>query len=160
MALDFATVTITGTWQQSKTNTGFSPTIQGPDAISQSTALTVGASNANSLYAATGTLAAAATLTIDLQSFTDQLGQAITMTRAYSIIVKTTGAALKVEPGASNGLVWFFAGTTPSITIPADGAMGFVQPTAATVDATHKTIKLTNVGAVSLTYNISIIGGP
>lgn len=160
MALDFATVTITGTWQQSKTNTGFSPTIQGPDSISQSTALTVGSSAANSLYAATGTLAASASSTIDLQSFTDILGQAITMTRVYSIIVKTTDDSLKIEPGSSNGLSWFFGGTTPSITIPAGGAMGFVQTTAATVDATHKTIKLTNTGSVTLTYNISIIGGP
>jgi hypothetical protein len=160
MALDFANIGISAAWQQRKTNTGYQDTVQGPDGLSLNASLTVGSSAANSIYVAQGTLAASASTTIDLFSFTDQLGQSVSMVRVYSMVVKTADAALKVEPGATNPLTWFFGGTTPSITIPSNGGFGFTQPTAATVSSTVRNIKLTNTGAVTLTYNIAIIGGP
>lgn len=160
MSLDFATITLGANWQQRKTNTGFADTVQGPDGLSYNVSYTVGASAANSIYVAQGTLAASASATVDLFSFTDQLGQAVSMVRVYAMIVNSTNSSLKVEPGATNPLVWFFGGTTPSITVPSGGSMAFGQPAATTVSATARNIKLTNTGAVSLTYDIAIIGGP
>lgn len=160
MALDFAQVSMSASWQQTKINPGFTNTVQGPDSTALFSTLTVGTSNANSVYNAQAVLAASGTATIDLQSFTDQIGQAIVMTRAYAIIVTTTGASLKVEPNSTNGLSWFFGGTTPSITIPDGGGFCFSQSSAQTVSGTSKQIKLTNTGAVSTTYKITIIGGP
>lgn len=160
MALDFANVSFGATWQQTKANTGFANTVQGPDGLSLNVALPVGASAANSIYVARGTLAASAATTIDLYSFTDQLGQSIAMVRVYALVVKTATDTLKIEPGSSNPLNWFFGGTTPSVTIPAGGGMTFYQPTAATVSSTVRNIKLTNTGSATLTYDIAIIGGP
>ena len=162
MALDLAQVSIAATWQQSKANTGFASTVQGPDSNALLATLAVGASDADSVYAASGTIASAGTVSIDLQSFTDQLGQAITMTRVYAMLVQTATGSLKVEPHGTNGLVWFFSGTTPAITLPPGGGFCFLQTTSQTVDATHKVVKLTNTGspAVTLTYKITILGGP
>lgn len=160
MALDFANVSISAAWQQTKANTGFQPTVQGPDSLALNTVYTVGSSNANSIYVAQGTLVAAASTTIDLYSFTDQLGQSIQMVRVYAIIAKATTDSLKIEPGASNPLTWFFSGTSPAITIPAGGGFCFSQATAATVSSTVRNIKISNPGSVTMTYNIAIIGGP
>jgi hypothetical protein len=160
MALDFANVSFGATWQQTKANTGFANTVQGPDGLALNASLSVGSSSANSIYVAQGTLAASASTTIDLYSFTDQLGQSIAMVRVYALVVKTTGDTLKIEPGASNPLTWFLGGTSPSISIPAGGGMTFYQPTAATASSTARNIKLSNTGSVTLTYDIAIIGGP
>jgi hypothetical protein len=160
MALDFASISITSNWQQSKANTGYANTVQGPDGLSLNISYTVGSSAANSIYVVQGTLAASASTTVDLFSFTDQLGQSVSMVRVYAIIAKTADSSLKVEPGATNPLTWFFGGTTPSLTIPSGGGFCFAQNTAATVSASARNIKLTNTGAVTLTYNLAIIGGP
>lgn len=160
MSLDFANVSIGTTWQQRKTNTGFADTVQGPDGLSLNLSYPVGSTNANSIYIGQGTLSALASTTIDLFSFTDKLGQSVSMTRVYSMVVKTTGDRLQVSPGATNPLLWPFPNSTHSVVIPAGGAFAICQPTPFTVSSTARNIKLENYGSVSLTYDIAIIGGP
>lgn len=160
MALSFANVSMSMAWEQFKTNTGYANTIQGPSGLDLNLAYTVGSTAANSIYVTQGTLAASANTTVDLFSFTDLLGQSISMVRVYAIMLKAATDSLKIEPGATNPLTWFFGGTTPSITIPAGGGFLFSQTTAATVSSTVRNLKLSNPGSVTMTYNIAVIGGP
>ncbi|NBW14043.1 MAG: hypothetical protein EBR82_39200, partial [Caulobacteraceae bacterium] len=67
--------------------------------------------------------------------------------------------AMKYEPGASNGLTWFLSGTTPAVTVQAGGFFLIGDGTYGTVSGSAKNIKITNVGAVSGTYEIALIGG-
>lgn len=160
MSLDFATVSLGLNWQQRKTNTGFADTVQGPDGLSLNLSYSVGSSNANSVYIAQGTLAALADVTVDLFSFTDKLGQAVSMTRVYAMMIKTTGDRLQVLPGATNPLLWPFVNTSGSVLIQSGGAFVVCQPSAFVVSSTARNIKLYNYGSVTLTYDIAVVGGP
>lgn len=145
------------TWTQSKTNTNFSTTKQGPDQVSVT--LTPDTTTYNRIYATSGTLAASASVTIDLQGVTDYLGQSLTLTKIIAIELSATGSAMKYEPGASNGLSWFLSGTSPALTVQSGGFFLVGDGTFATVSGSAKTITITNTGAVSGTYKIALIGG-
>jgi hypothetical protein len=67
-----------------------------------------------------------------------------------------TGSSWKIEPGASNPLAWYLSGTTPAVSGGAGSAFMFADPTAATVSATVRNIKLTNTGGATLTYNLAL----
>jgi len=157
MSVDISAVVGQISWSQSRTNTGFVKTKQGPDqlSITQSPDTTT----YNRIYAVSGTLAASASTTIDLQGVTDYLGQSLTLTKIIAFQLTATTAAMKYEPGASNGLTWFLSGTTPAVTVQAGGFFLIGDGTYGTVSGSAKNIKITNVGAVSGTYEIALIGG-
>lgn len=158
MSVDISAVVGQISWSQSKTNTGFVKTKQGPDQLSvtQSPSTTT----YNRIYAVEGTLAGAASVTIDLQSITDYLGQSLVLTKIVAFMLKATTTGMKYEPGASNGLTWFLAGTTPSITVQAGGFFLIGDGATFVVTASDKTIKITNIHASTTgTYEIALIGG-
>jgi hypothetical protein len=157
MSVDIATVVGSISWVQSKTNTGFVKTKQGPDQLSITQ--TPSTSTYNRIYAASGTLAASGTTTIDLQGVTDYLGQSLTLTKIIALQFTATGSNFSYEPGASNGLTWFLSGTSPVVTVKDGGFFLIGDGTYGTVSGSAKTIKITNVGATSGTYEIALIGG-
>ncbi len=148
-----------------KTVTGWPSIVQGEDSVTVSLA-GVDLEEWTQAYAAKLSLAGAATTTVDLASFTNLAGEAVTLNRVFGIVVQVvpTVAAnadcdLVVEPGAANGLVWNMAAVTVLanqtylMTEAADNATGTA------VDATHKTLKFTNSGADALTATVVILGG-
>jgi len=159
MALTTAGVNGSISWIQTKTNTGFSNTIQGLDSISASVspALT-GATPANVVYAEERTLSASASQTYDLQSLTDFLSQSLVMTRTYAIAISCSAGQVTLEQGASNPLTWPLSGTAPAMVVPSGGFFVFGQSTAQTVSASVKTLKVT-AGGSGGTYKIAILGG-
>lgn len=158
MSVDISGVVGEINWSQSKTNDLFVKTKQGPDKISGS--LTPSTTIYNRIYAVSGTLAASASTTIDLQGVTDYLAQSLTLTKIVAIMVKATTTDMIYSPGASNGLTWFLGGTTPTITIRAGGFFLIGDGSAFTVSGTAKTIKITNAsGSLSGTYELALIGG-
>lgn len=157
MSVDISTVVGQITWTQSKTNTGYAKTKQGPDQLSVS--LTPDTTTYNRIYSTTGTLAASASVTIDLQSVTDLLGQSLTLTKIIAIQMSATDSTMKYEPGASNGLSWFLSGTSPAISVRAGGFFLVGDGTFGVVSGSAKTITITNTGAVSGTYELALIGG-
>lgn len=161
MPLDSLTFNNNITWSMSKANTGYADTKNGPTSASFSLS-GVDIANYNYLYVASLTVAPSATTTIDLSSLTSLLGEAINFTKVLTIVVTTTGNQITVATGATNGLVWFFGGTSPTITIPTGGMFAFSEAatsTGTTVDATHKTLKFTNNGATTnATVKVQILG--
>lgn len=157
MSVDNSTVVGQITWTQSKTNTGYAKTKQGPDQLSVS--LSPDTTTYNRIYATSGTLAASATVTIDLQGVTDYLGQSLTLTKIIAIQLKATGSTMKYEPGASNGLTWFLSGTSPAITVRDGGFFIVGDGTFGVVSGSAKNITITNTGATSGTYELALIGG-
>jgi hypothetical protein len=118
------------------------------------------------VYAAVIPLAGAADTTIDLQSFTNLAGEAVVMDKVFGIFVKVTpddseapDTEIVIEPGASNGLVWDMA----DVTVKADQTYCMVEDAdnvvGTVVDATHKTLKLSNVGVDDATVTLIIFGG-
>lgn len=157
MSVDISTVVGQISWTQSKANTGYTKTKQGPDQISVS--LAPDTTTYNRIYATSGTLAASASVTIDLQGVTDYLGQSLTLTKIIAIQLTATGSTMKYEPGATNGLTWFLSGTSPAITVRDGGFFLVGDGTYGTVNGTAKTITITNTGAVSGSYGLALIGG-
>ena len=158
MSVDISGVVGEINWSQSKTNTAFVKTKQGPDKITSS--LTPSTTTFNRIYAVSGTLAASASVTIDLQGVTDYLAQSLTLTSIIAIMVKATTTDMIYSPGTSNGLTWFLGGTTPTITVRAGGFFLIGDGSAGTVSGSAKTIKITNASAsLSGTYELALIGG-
>jgi len=121
----------------------------------------------NHAYVSTISLAAAATSTIDLYSFTTVAGESVTITKLQALIFHATGAVtggqLTIEPGASNPLAWIMAGTTPSITLDVGTTPGacflMANGTTVTVSTTSRNIKLSNPGSQTITvYAAAIVG--
>src|SRR4051812_40278269 len=130
MALTQCSVAMSFSWAFSVAVAGFQSRTQGPDSLSYS--LSPDVATFNEAYVAKLSLAASATADIDLQSFTDVNATAVVLTKVIGLFVVPTGtgSACEVKPGASNGLAWYWAGTGPTLTVPAGGAQGYVQPTA------------------------------
>ena len=148
-------------WQLSRVNAGgFQPTLQGIDSV-QLTLSLGDFSGADDAYITELSLAASANQTIDFSSFTDLAGNTVTPTKVYAILVKPTGtgAVIQIAPGASNPLTWFFGGTTPTVSVPAGGAMLLMQTGPTTIDGTHKTLKFTNTGSGALLCDLVVITG-
>ena len=80
------------------------------------------------------------------------------MTRIYAIAIVCTDGDVTLAPAASNGLVWFFAGTTPSIQVVSGGSFLLSQYTAQVVASGTREMKVT-AGAASSTYQIAFLGG-
>ena len=159
MALTTAGVNGSISWIQTKTNTGFSNTIQGLDSISASVSPSLtGATPANVVYAEERTLSASASQTYDLQSLTDFLSQSLVMTRAFAIAISCSAGQVTLEQGTSNPLTWPLSGTAPAMVVPSGGFFVFGQSTAQTVSASVKTLKVT-AGGSGGTYKIAILGG-
>lgn len=157
MSLSACTITGNIAFAMSKAFTGFDDVkiaTQTPG-VKISPASTV----ANDAYVVETTLAASATTTIDLLAITNPFGESLTPTKAVGLLLVPTGtgAICKVEPGASNGLVWGLAGTGPSMSVPAGGVLLFLEPVGTTIDSTHKTLKLTNTGSVTMTLKIVVL---
>ena len=159
MALTTAGVNGSISWIQTKTNTGFSNTIQGLDSISASVSPSLtGATPANVVYAEERTLSASASQTYDLQSLTDFLSQSLVMTRAFAIAISCSDGQVTLQQGTSNPLTWPLSGTAPAMVVPSGGFFVFGQSTAQTVSASVKTLKVT-AGGSGGTYKIAILGG-
>lgn len=155
MALTSATLSLALQYAFEKANTGFADTKVGP----KRRTYTLGSSAAwDSLRLVEYSIAASGTQTIDMSAFTDLAGTAITPSKALVLILIPTGAGVKLEPGASDPLTWFFAGTTPSVSIPVGGLFVYAEPVGQTVDATHKNLKLTNLSG-SVTLTVDVIAG-
>lgn len=151
---------ITGSfgWSLSRSNTGFTGVSQGD---SVSAAVNPDPVVYNSVFAAEYAIAASGTQSIDLRNFVDLAFETHTTTdKVIGIMVSVAGANITITPGASNGLVWFWTGTSPIVTIKAGGFLVFSDGAATTVDATHKTLTLTNLSAsVVATVRIAILCG-
>jgi hypothetical protein len=159
MSLSLASISGNVSWTQEKSNTGFQNTIQGIDSLSASVSPAItGAGSANVVYAEQRTLAAAGTQTYDLQSMTDFLNQALTMTGVFSIAISCSAGQVTLQQGASNPLAWPLSGTTPAMVIPSGAFMLFGQTTAQAVSGSAKTLKIT-AGGSGATYKIAILGG-
>lgn len=158
MALTLSNINAEIGWTQTKANTGYSTVRQGPDKLVGTLAPAV--ATYNELLAVQGTLAASASATIDLYSITNLLGEAKTLTKAVGIMVKATTTNMKIEPGASNPVTWFFGGTSPSISIKAGGFFLLGDGGTAVLSATDRNLKITNLsGSVTGTYNLVFLGG-
>ena len=146
-----------------KTVTGWPSITQGPDVIQwdlSDTDLSV----FTQAYAAIHTINASGSTTIDLQSFTNLATESVTLTKALAMVVTVSGATgiLKIQPGASNGLAAWFFGSTDGVILAHGDKLAIARDptlTPVTVDGTHKTIKLENTGAATITVTIVIIGG-
>lgn len=156
-------------WEQTKENsTGtFRETAQGPDAISYGEGPS--ATTYNEIYLGQFTLAAAATSTVNLNSFTNLLGDAKTITKALGLLVTATnavtGGQLKVEPGAANPIDFWLSGTTPAITLScgAGGSNGccllIADATTRVISATVKNVLFTNPGTQTITVTLAVLLG-
>lgn len=159
MSLTTAGVNGSISWIQTKTNSGFSNTIQGLDSISSSVSPSLtGATPANVVFAEERILTASASQTYDLQSMTDFLAQSLVMVRAFAISISCSDGQVTLENGASNPLTWPLSGTAPAMVIPSGGFFTFGQSSAKTVSASVKTLKVT-AGGSGGTYKIAILGG-
>lgn len=158
MALTLSNVNAEIGWTQTKTNTGYGSIKQGPDKLTATLAPAV--ATYNELLAVQGTLAASASTTIDLYSITNLFGESKTLTKGIALMVKATTTGMKIEPGASNPLTWFWGGTSPSITIKAGGFILLGDGGTATISATDRNLKITNTsGSTTGTYDLVFLGG-
>jgi hypothetical protein len=139
---------------------------QGEDSITHSLAA-VDVEVWNDAFIAKVLVAAGATVTIDLRSFTSLLFEASALDKVFAVVLKTVAdagedAVIVVRPGATDGAQLFFEGAD-GIAVPNGYLELHVAPAAETagwtLDATHKTIDLENVGADPGEAVIIIIGG-
>ena len=160
MSLFKAAVSSQVTWTQQSAIVGFVSAQQGPDKIYSSVGVDVTVSD--EFYVYKGTLAISGTLVINLQSVTNLLNEAVSFTGIRQIILKTDGANITLAPSVTSpttGLVWFFTGTTPVLTIKDGGTLLMDDGGFVTVDATHRSITITNTSASVTTYiELAIIG--
>lgn len=99
--------------------------------------------------------------TLDLKAILSAFGSAaLTKIKAVRIelVTATAGYTLKVKAGASNGLSAWFSDASDELVIQAGGAWQLESPVDGyVVDATHKTVKITNPAGGTATYNILIL---
>lgn len=158
MAAFLASSTAKGsmTLQFSKTITGFGP-IKFP--VNASYSLSPATTVANNAYVATLSLASSATVDVNLITDLDPLGAALAATKLVGIILIPTGtnSIVKLEPGASNGLVEPFGAVGDFILTRTGGLFVHMDATGWTVDATHKVLTFTNTGAGALVCQVVIL---
>jgi hypothetical protein len=121
----------------------------------------------NSLFLKSYTIANSGTQDFDLSTFNDLQGQAAGMAHVFAIVVIPLGGAVKLSPGGSNALQWFFSGNTTAtyITVPASvanqGGFGLCNPIDATgqvVSSGAGTLRLTNNSGVGVTVTVLAFG--
>ncbi len=151
-------------WQLSAIVAGFNPTTQGVDSIN------FGAGNIdltiiNNLFLAQYVLNPSDVVTIDLQDFTNLVDEHVVFTKAFSVallVAAGAGGNVLFQPGVSNPFTWFFNGATQGINVPNGAGFNYQLPGGGpfqTVDATHKTLRLTNTGGTVCTVKIGVAGG-
>lgn len=104
------------------------------------------------------TLAAAASSSLDLRSFTSALGESVTATGVLMAVFAATGdgGQLRLAPGASNGIDFWLGGTSPTLTLDcgADGCVAVLGGgSSKTLSATKKTIDVSNPGSATITVS-------
>jgi hypothetical protein len=101
------------------------------------------AKNGGCSLALTGTTAVDLNLQ-DLTSNTDFSAGDTTYSTANQFIFKNNGAAdVTIKTGAANGFNFGLAGTTPTLTVPANSSVTIQSAAGLTVDSTHKIITVT-----------------
>lgn len=158
MSVDTSQIVGEISWSQSKTNSPFAAIKQGPDKLTQ--VISPSITTFNRIYAVSGTLAAGASVTIDLRNITDYLSQALTLTTIRALMIKAVGVDMIYSPAASNGLTWFLLGTTPAIVVKAGGFFLIGDGEGFPVTSTDKSFTITNDdGSLTGTYEVALIGG-
>lgn len=157
MGLTTATVSGGLRWSQVKTNTGFADSRQGPDDLTSS--VTAPVASINQIFCENRTLAAGASHTYDLTVLVNFFGEAVTLSKARALHLSAQGGSARLEPGASDPALWFFAASGDAINLPDGSFITIGWNTNYTVSPTARTLKVTNTGATSLTYQIAILGG-
>lgn len=159
-------MTLATGWKQEQTNEAgaFGKTSQGPDSLAAR--FTPSASTFTEVLLDTFTLAAAASSTINFNSFTTLLNTTATITKLKGVLVKATatvtGGQLRIAPGSSNALTWPLAGTSPTITLDVgtDGcAIALYNGTTVTVSGAIKNWDFSNPGSQTITVSISAFVG-
>jgi hypothetical protein len=156
MALTTSVITGKIQWSQIKQNTGFAATKQGPDNIANS--ITPPVNTINEVFAENRVLAAAASHTYDLQALTNFFGDAIVFTKIRAMHLAVQSGQITAAPGVSDPLQWFL-NADGEITLPDGSFITIGSGSNGTVGPTGKTLKITNTGATSATYQITLIGG-
>ena len=100
------------------------------------------------------TLAASATNTIDLTNVSNLITSGITLAYVYGICFTTVGGAVSLSPGASNGLTWFFTGTSPVLAVNDGGVQLYYSPSGTAVSSSHKTLTFTAAGTLTSGYSV------
>jgi hypothetical protein len=150
-------------WTLKKTNTGFDSTAHGP--TSKSFGLVPAVATFQYLGGVRYTVAGGGNQVVDLSAISSAnsfTGESATLTKIIGLLVLPTGSGVKVEPHTTDGLSWFFSGTTPAVTVPADGCFFFAQPAAQTMSGTSKNFKFSNTaggGGATLTLDLVFLGG-
>lgn len=166
MPLKTGSIAVKGSleWTYSKTPTGFNPVShQGSVAFN----LAPDAATYDHAYISQFSLAASADTTIDLSSFTNVVGESVTATKllGYSVYVtgSTAGGQLKIEEGASNGVIPFLTGTTPALVLAVGtglkAGVTIINGTAVTLSGTDKNVKFSNPGSQTVTVNLAVLVG-
>lgn len=163
MALTAANLTAAIQLTLSAAQTGFASTTNGPNTVSfnlNSLSLTSWTESLLGQY----TVANAATQTVNFYQYTDLTSVSVTAGHILCLVVTTSGGPITIKPGASAALTWFFAGTTPSVTLNAGGLFVWCDAVGATgqvVDNTHKNLDFTNNGGgPTTTLTVCAITGP
>jgi hypothetical protein len=156
-------------WQlQNGTSTGFEPVTQGTDNI-QVNLQGIQVTTWNQLFAANYSLSASGgTTTFDLTSFTNLAFESVTLGHVLAIVVDNTtatgtGSNVAIGPASSDGLQWFWGGTSQTISLPDGYSFVLTGPVGGTsvgtaVSGTSKKITLTNNGSGAATVQIAILG--
>lgn len=155
MAASNCQITTESRWANEVSFTGYASAKQ---ADSSSKTVTPG-STCNRVFFESRTLVASGTYTYDLQALTDALGVAIVATKIFGLRIENSGNTLTIAPGAANGLVFYWSGTNPVITIKTGGTHAHCDPAATTVTALLKTLLFTNASGSSTTFQIEFLLG-
>lgn len=121
-----------------------------------------GAGKAQIVVSDQRTISDGADETLDLKSLGAAFGSAAfakLKALRIEVVTVTTGYTLKLKAGASNGLSAIFSDSSDELVLQAGGALTLEAPVDGyVVDATHKTVKVTNPSAGAVTYNLYLIG--
>lgn len=161
MAMNSASTLMSLSWDQYKLFSGFDNVSQGPDSLSASVSpLLTGATPCNIVFAEQRTLTSASVQVYNLFSggLLDFFSTTVAMTRIHAVAIKCTDGDVTLAPNGTNGLVWFFAGTTPSVNVLSGGSFLYSQYAPFTVASGTSSMKIT-AGSASATYKIAFLGG-
>lgn len=160
MAVTQVSIQASTTFAIERAVTGFTTLAYGPETVSFSLT-SLDTATWNVVFAATYTLAASGTQTVDLRAFTDIAGNVISSAdKALQLQITVTGAAadlLNVKPHGTNGLQWFFENASYGVNVPGGGCLLFSEgasSTGTTVSATSRQLLLTNNGSAALTVTV------
>jgi hypothetical protein len=104
------------------------------------------------------TLAASATVDVDLRALVGAAGETITLAEVHGIVgvIKTAGGTGTVTPHATNG--WTGLGSAYSIPVSANGVFAIANGPGIAVSSTNKVFTYTNTGAASADIELYIVG--